>query len=521
MAEELQKKQIQKTAGPPRGIKRTNARHVFRLDSSAYHYAWKPHDSNAAGNPFRVPRPPEAVPSPSTRTDEFMPTFKPITIPSRPLAPDAPTLMFKPVAAAAPPPAPDAPTLMFRPVSAAPPPTPDAQKILRDAEDVVPYPQKTLYRPRLSTPPWTRRIFPPRFVAFVALAVILFAPLALFSTVFRVVYLTVDGQSERRFVTRLEGAEDILRDAGFAPGPADRYTLTQCGLEAHLELERAARITLICDGRQRTIDVLHKTVRETLDLAEIELGPDDECNLPLDYVLQNKDRFVVVYRVYYGQSQRSETVPWQEITKPSPLIPAGTAAVMNPGGGRNGTALRTYSDKYVDGTLWDSVVIDERLTSFARNVITLEGKPDAIMSAVNGSAFTDIQIVDNAPAIYQKVFSAQPCTAYSFSPGCYGASGMYLFQGFVAVDPAKIPLGSLLYITSPNGRFVYGWAIAADTGEAMMAGRVAVDCFFETYRESVLFGRRTMNIYVVKQLTQSELAPYMAAEGMFKQRIPS
>ena len=55
----------------------------------------------------------------------------------------------------------------------------------------------------------------------------------------------------------------------------------------------------------------------------------------------------------------------------------------------------------------------------------------------------------------------------------------------------------------------------------MMAGYVDIDLFFETYTESALFGKHSMNVYVVKQLTQGELEQYAAVEGMFRNRVPA
>ena len=67
----------------------------------------------------------------------------------------------------------------------------------------------------------------------------------------------------------------------------------------------------------------------------------------------------------------------------------------------------------------------------------------------------------------------------------------------VAVDPDVIPYGTLLYITSTDGRFVYGYAIATDTGIAVQKGEILVDLFYETYAESVINGAIQVNVYVV------------------------
>ena len=70
--------------------------------------------------------------------------------------------------------------------------------------------------------------------------------------------------------------------------------------------------------------------------------------------------------------------------------------------------------------------------------------------------------------------------------------------GHVAVNPNEIPYGSKLYITSANNHFVYGYAIAADTGTGLLADIVDIDLFYDTYAESVLNGRGIVNIYVLE-----------------------
>ena len=45
---------------------------------------------------------------------------------------------------------------------------------------------------------------------------------------------------------------------------------------------------------------------------------------------------------------------------------------------------------------------------------------------------------------------------------------------------------------------MYGYAIASDTGYAMMDGRSFIDLFYETYRESQLNGAKTVNVYVLE-----------------------
>lgn len=75
------------------------------------------------------------------------------------------------------------------------------------------------------------------------------------------------------------------------------------------------------------------------------------------------------------------------------------------------------------------------------------------------------------------------------------ASGMRAQVGVVAVDPRVIPLGTRLYIEAVDGSWVYGNAIAGDTGGAIKGNRV--DLFFDTYNECIQFGRRNARVYIL------------------------
>ena len=135
-----------------------------------------------------------------------------------------------------------------------------------------------------------------------------------------------------------------------------------------------------------------------------------------------------------------------------------------------------------------------------------------------------LTIIDGVPSEYTGMLERANCTAYTSNYGnAYGAAGVGLFQGCVAVNPAVIPYGSLLYIGNPDG-YVYGFAIAGDTGTAMLEGYTDIDCYFETYAESALFGRQYLNVYIIKQLTQTDLQAYCSVtnsgSALFRSRIP-
>lgn len=297
----------------------------------------------------------------------------------------------------------------------------------------------------------------------------------------------------------------------------DKVVSETVGSTEFLSVVRAFSVTVSADGAKTEVKLTEGTVEDALAAAKVELGGDDVVSPSLATELSDGD-VVTVKRVTYKTREETETITGEQIIKRTPLVADGSSEVANEES--LGEVVRVYRDRYVDGVLDGSEIVSEQTTKAPTSSVVLEGDSSAVMSSVNGAQFTSVSIVGGVPSEYISVVRGRS-TAYSSSRSVvYGASGLYLRQGFVAVNPDVIPYGSLLYITSSDGSFVYGWAIAADTGAALLDGSAVVDCFFETYRESCLFGAHTLDVYVVKQLTQSELEGYMGNEGLFRSRIP-
>ena len=147
-------------------------------------------------------------------------------------------------------------------------------------------------------------------------------------------------------------------------------------------------------------------------------------------------------------------------------------------------------ERWVDGELENSTVVDVTTTVEPTDHVVKTYGVGAPVSPLTGADGTT-----NAPASYSKVLTGK-ATGYYSKTG-KGSSGLGLGYGTVAVDPDVIPYGTLLYITSTDGRFVYGYAIATDTGIAVQKGEILVDLFYETYAESVINGAIQVNVYVV------------------------
>ena len=101
---------------------------------------------------------------------------------------------------------------------------------------------------------------------------------------------------------------------------------------------------------------------------------------------------------------------------------------------------------------------------------------------------------NGVPVNYQKKISG---IASAYSGGTVTSTGMKPRTGYVAVDPQKIPYGSRLFIRCQDGSYIYGYAVAQDTGSFIRKTNRIVDLYFNSKAECVRFGLRNVDIYVL------------------------
>lgn len=113
------------------------------------------------------------------------------------------------------------------------------------------------------------------------------------------------------------------------------------------------------------------------------------------------------------------------------------------------------------------------------------------------------------PQTYKAVLREQKATGYASLRGgqtwgagsrtCQAKTGVYYCTaGTVAVRSNEIPYGTKLYIRTPGGGFIYGYAVANDTGTGLVEGIIDVDLFYDTYEQSVLNSVRWVDIYILE-----------------------
>lgn len=121
-------------------------------------------------------------------------------------------------------------------------------------------------------------------------------------------------------------------------------------------------------------------------------------------------------------------------------------------------------------------------------------RPRIVAEGIGGSALSSFAARGIKGMAYM-ARSAMLMLATAYTADSAGGDGMTAIGrhagfGIVAVDPRVIPLGTRLFIPG------YGFAIAGDTGGDIVGDRI--DLGFDTDRDALQFGRRSVTVYRLK-----------------------
>lgn len=340
-------------------------------------------------------------------------------------------------------------------------------------------------------------ILGPHCAALLCGAVSLGAALAVVSDSLRIVEISDTHGQSGVIVTCATDVNTLVDQAGLAaPGSQDELEIVESNGRDRIHVLRAFTVPVTADGTTTDLVATDETVGELLSEAGIEVRDQDIVEPALDEELERGDS-VTLQRVDYVEYTTEEAVPMETEYCQTSLYYRNQdkQAVMEEG--QDGLDQVTWREVWVDGELTETTEVGrETLVEMQPTVIKCYGEGAPV------SIFHGPEVVDGVPVEgVTTVYRGQRSTGYSASLTAKGASGQRLTYGTVAVDPSVIPYGTLLYITSDDGRFVYGYAYAADTGTAMMAGHAFIDLYYETYDESVTSAVIPVTVYVIDDET--------------------
>ncbi|MBC8571439.1 G5 domain-containing protein [Zongyangia hominis] len=308
----------------------------------------------------------------------------------------------------------------------------------------------------------------------------------------------------KKTITLRSHPAEILADEGIATQPSDLVEFTGFGVDevAEIDIKRAFEVKVQADGETREVHLAEGSVGDALEEAGVAVNEDDQIT-PDPAAPLEEGTEISIARVEHRRVEEIEEIPYPTVEKRTPLLPKGQVRVTR--SGQAGEKVCVYEETWVDGELTQREAVEE-------NIRCQPVAKTAIVGADVPVSPQPVEVDENGePLRYERVITGAVATAYSARPGAWTASGFSAVAGTVAVDPDVIPYGTKLYIATPDFSFVYGYAVAADTGTAIADGIIDVDLFFNTYLESCLFGKRTVNIYVL-ETPEGEISPTAPVE---------
>ena len=304
-----------------------------------------------------------------------------------------------------------------------------------------------------------------------------------------VVYVSDSDGNRRILVTAVEDPHQLMEMSGIhAQEEDDVYYTAYNGNLASLNIQKAFAVYIQVDGALQSVNMCAGTVEQALQDAGITLGEHDYTE-PSLHTPVSEEMQITVHRVEYLDTYTEQAVPFETEYRYTSLYHRKRRTSVTLQQGKEGTDLITTRSRVVDGQVESSKVVSVERTAEPQTQIIKAYQAGASVSNMQG-----LEIVNGVPASYTRVLTGR-ATAYSGSGR--GASGLGLYEGTVAVDPNVIPYGTKLYITSTDGSFVYGYAIATDTGTALMEGHALVDLYFESYSDALTAAVHQVNVYVV------------------------
>lgn len=308
------------------------------------------------------------------------------------------------------------------------------------------------------------------------------------------VTVTADGESREVKLYYGDTAMQAVFKAGFTMAQDDvlsqdpNTVLTQ---DTQLSITRYYHVNVTVDGNTQTVLVKEGDVSTALAAASVTLGEEDFADVALDESL-SEGMDVKVSRVTYEEESKTEAVDYTVKQVETEDLYKGETKVQTQG--VEGERTITYRNKLIDGEVVETTEISNEITKEPVQQVELIGTKTRPSGYATISADGTLVDHNGNTVSYTKALTGR-CTAYT--GGGLTATGRPAQYGNIAVDPNVIPYGSKLYICSPDGSIVYGYATAADTGGFASQGYIMADLYYDTYQQCASFGVRNMTIYVL------------------------
>ncbi len=314
-------------------------------------------------------------------------------------------------------------------------------------------------------------------------------------------FAVTDGENTHKVYTLSSNVEDAIAMAGFN---CSKYEVLSVNASADnvTNVALAYKFPVYITVGDKTIETnaIESTVADILKDAGYAVDQYDMVQPSLETVV--KDTTYIDYtNIDYVTGSYTEVIPCNVNTVYSSKLEEGTTTLTE---GKNGEQQVNYTAKIVNGVTVEKVVNNTiTLSAPVNGTKTVGTKKSAVTTSENvksvstlDAPFT-IELDENGnPVNFKKHITVQ-ATAYTYT-GNKCSTGVAPQPGHIAVNPKVIPYGTKMYIKSSDGSYIYGYAVAADTGGFIKSRPNNVDLFMSSKAACKAFGRRNVEIYILE-----------------------
>ena len=271
----------------------------------------------------------------------------------------------------------------------------------------------------------------------------------------------------------------VLRKIGLVLGTGDELELSENGGVVSVYITRAFPVTIQADGGSVLVMMTGGTVAQALERAGVTKNEEDLLSHAPDTAVEAEMQ-ITLDRVENDLVYETVSIEYETRKVKTDSLYVGETSVEE--SGSRGEKRNTYAVTRVNGVETARTLVSSEIIKEPADRVVLVGTK--VKSSFKKTAST--------PAAYKKVIAM---TATAYVAGGTTATGRPAQWGVVAVDPRVIPLGTRVYVETADGQYIYGTAVAADTGGAIKGNKI--DICVNTSSEAYAFGRRTVNVYIL------------------------
>ncbi len=312
-------------------------------------------------------------------------------------------------------------------------------------------------------------------------------------------FTVTDGEKTHKVYTLSADVDSAVNIAGFNSNKYKVLSVNATDKATHIDLAFTFPVYITTGDETKEVYAIKTTVGELLKEEGYKVDEFDMVEPSLDTVITNTT-YIDYTNIDYVKGSYTEAIPHTVNKVYSNKIAAGNKNLV---AGVDGTEQVNYTAKVVNGVTVETVV-DSRITLSApvAGTETIGTKKPAVTTSESVKTISTLKAptieldANGNPVSFKKKLTVQ-ATAYTYT-GHNCSTGVAPQPGYIAVNPKVIPYGTKMYIKTSDGSYIYGYAVAADTGGFIKSRPNNVDLFMSSKAACTAFGRRNVEIYILE-----------------------